>query len=70
MTKSQQFMLNGQTTNTYRNLSSPGGSMVKNPAADAGNIGLIPGFGKSPGVGNGNPLHYSCLDNSTERGAW
>ena len=63
-------MLNGQTTNTYRNLSSAGGSMVKNPPADAGNIGLIPGFGKSPGVGNGNPLHYSCLDNSTERGAW
>ena len=63
-------MLNGQTTNTYRNLSSAGGSMVKNPPADAGNIGLIPGFGKSPGVGNGNPLHYSCLDNSTEGGAW
>ena len=63
-------MLNGQTTNTYRNLSFPGGSMVKNPPAIAGDTDLIPGFGKSPGVGNGNPLHYSCLDSSTDREAW
>ena len=53
-------MLNGQTTNTYRNLSSAGGSMVKNPPADAGNIGLIPGFGKSPGEGK-KATHSSIL---------
>ena len=47
--------------------------MVKNPpaiAGDAGDLGLIPGLGRSPGVGNGNPLQYSCLENSMERGIW
>ena len=47
--------------------------MVKNLPANAGNIrdaGFIPGLGRSPGGGNGNPLHYSCLGNSMERGAW
>ena len=38
----------------------PGGSLVKNPPANAGDVGLIPGLGRSPGVGNGNPLQYSC----------
>ena len=45
----------------------PGGSVVKNPpanAGDTGDTGLIPGSGKSPGGGNGNPLQYSCLKNS------
>ena len=47
--------------------------MVKNPPANAGDArdaGLIPGLGRSPGIGNGNLLQYSCLDNSTDRGAW
>ena len=47
--------------------------MVKNPpakAGDTGDAGLIPGLGRSPGVGNDNPLHYSCLGNSVGRGAW
>ena len=44
--------------------------MVKNPPANAGNSGLILGLGRSPGGGNGNPLHYSCLDNLMDRGAW
>ena len=47
--------------------------VVKNPPANAGDIrdtGSIPGSGKSPGEGNGNPLQYSCLENPTERGAW
>ena len=51
----------------------PGGSMVKNlpaNAGDTGNEGLIPGLGKSPGEGNGNPLQYSCLENPMDRGAW
>ena len=38
--------------------------MVKNPPAHAGDLGLIPGLGKSPGEGNGNPLQYSCLGKS------
>ena len=47
--------------------------MVKNPPANAGDIrdmGSIPGLKRSPGVGNGNPLQYSCLENSMDRGAW
>ena len=46
---------------------------VKNPIANAGDIrdeGLIPGLGRSPGGGHGNPLQYSCLENPMERGAW
>ena len=45
-------------------------AMVKNPPANGGDTGLIPGSGRSPGVGNGNPLQYSCLENSMDRGAW
>ena len=47
--------------------------VVKNPPANAGNkrdVGLIPGSGRSPGEGNGNPLQYSCLENPMDRGAW
>ena len=47
--------------------------MVKNLPANAGDArdaGLIPGCGRSPGGGNGNPLRYSCLENSRDRGAW
>ena len=47
-----------------------GGSVVKNPLADAEDMSLIPGLGRSPGEGNGNPLQYSCLENPIERGAW
>ena len=39
-------------------------------ARDTGDVGLIPGLGRSPGEGNGNPLQYSCLGNSMDRGAW
>ena len=49
---------------------SPGGSVVKNPPANAGDLGLILGSGRSPGEGNGNPLQYSCLGNPMDRGAW
>ena len=48
----------------------PGGSVVKNPPANAGDVGLIPGLGRSPGKGNGNPLQYSCLENPMDRRAW
>ena len=50
-----------------------GGAVVKNPCANAGDerdVGSIPGLGRSPGVGNGNPLWYSGLENSTDREAW
>ena len=46
----------------------PGGSVVKNPPANAGDMSLIPGSGRSPGEGNGNPLQYSCRENPTDRG--
>jgi len=39
-------------------------------AGTLGNAGLIPGSGRSPGGGRGNPLHYSCLENPMDRGAW
>ena len=44
--------------------------MVKNPPANIGDTGPIPGSGRSPGGGNGNPLQYSCLENPTDRGVW
>ena len=43
---------------------------VKNPAANARDLGLITGLGRSLGEENGNSLHYSCLENSMDRGAW
>ena len=48
----------------------PGGSVVMNPPANAEDIYSIPGSGRSPGKGNGNPLQYSCLENSVDRRAW
>ena len=48
----------------------PGGSVVKNLPAHAGEAGSIPGLGRSPGEGNGNSLQDSCLENPMDRGAW
>ena len=48
----------------------PGGSVGKESASNAADLGLIPGSGRSPGEGNGNPLQYSCLENPLDRGAW
>ena len=48
----------------------PGGSEVKESACNEGDIGSIPGSGRSPGEGNGNPLQYSCLENPMDGGAW
>ena len=48
----------------------PGGSDGKVPECDVGDPGPIPGSGRSPGEGNGNPLQYSCLENSMDGGAW
>ena len=44
--------------------------MVKNLPANVGDVGLIPGLGRFPGGGHGNPLQYSCLENPMDRGAW
>ena len=48
----------------------PGCSVVKNPPANAGDMGSIPRSGRYPGEGNVNPLQYSCLENPMDRGAW
>ena len=57
----------------YSNMGFPGGVVVKNlpaRAGDARDMGSIPGSEKSPGGGNDNPLQYSCLGNSMDRGGW
>ena len=52
------------------NRGFPDGSDGKVSDCNAGNLGLIPGSGRSPGGGHGNPLQHSCLENSVDRGAW
>ena len=51
-------------------LGFPGGSEVKASACNEGDLDSIPGSGRSPGEGNGNPLQYFCLENPVDRGAW
>ena len=51
-------------------LGFPGGSEVKASACSVGDLGSIPGLGRSPGEGNGNPLQYACLENPMDGGAW
>ena len=56
----------------YEHLGFPGDAVIKNLPANAGDTkdeGSIPGLGRFPGVGNGNPLQYSCLENYVDRGA-
>ena len=57
-------------TDTADTLGFPCSSVVKNSSINAGEVSSIPVLGRSPGVGNGNPLEYSCLENPMERGAW
>ena len=52
--------------NAVLSVGFSGGSVVKNPLANAGDMGSIPGWGRSPGEGHGNPLLYSCLENLIE----
>ena len=54
----------------YRSMSILGDSVGKNPLANVGDMGSIPGSGRFPGEGNGNPLQYSCLENPMDRGDW
>ena len=51
-------------------MAFPGDPDSKESACNVGDLGLIPGSGRSPGGGHGNPLQYSCLENPTDRGAW
>ena len=51
-------------------LGFPHSSVSKESACNVGDLGSIPGSGRSPEVGNGNPLQYSCLENPMDRGAW
>ena len=51
-------------------MSFPGGSVIKNPPPNSGDMGSIPGSGRSLREGNGNALQYSCLGNPIDRGAW
>ena len=51
-------------------LGFPGGSEIKASASNAGDPGSIPGLGRSPAEGNGNPLQYSCLENPMDGEAW
>ena len=48
----------------------PSGSYCKESACNVGDLGFIPGLGRTPRVGHGNPLEHSCLENSMDRGAW
>ena len=70
----QELELTKKRHSTYIFLeTSQMAQVVKNPPANAGDpkdVGSIPGSGRSPGVGNGNPLQYSCLENPRDRGAW
>ena len=57
-------------SDTIEQLILPGDSVVKKPPANAEDTGSIPRLRRSPGEGNGNPIQYSCLENSMERGVW
>ena len=61
---------NGMNLEIRVDIGFPGGSEGKVSACNAGDLGLIPGSGRSPGEGNGNPLQYSCLENPIDREAW
>ena len=66
----QRYLLSVEYMNER---TSPVALVVKNPPVNVGDIrdvGLIPGPGRSPGEGHGNPLQYSCLENPLDRGAW
>ena len=61
-------MQNLNTNITY--FADPGSSVSKESGCNTGGQGLIPGLGRSPGEGNGNPLQYSCLEYLMDRGTW
>ena len=64
------FALLSCKSSLYILRESPNSSVGKETVCSAGDLGSIPGLGRSPGKGNGNPLQYSCLENPMDRGAW
>ena len=65
------MLMNPKFTSLFQIYTSfPGGSEGKAAACNAGDPGSIPGLGRSPGEGNGNPLQYSCLENPMDEGDW
>ena len=66
----QEWVWFGDDSSTLHLFLFPGGSVVKNPPANAGDVGSIPRSRRCPRVGNGNPLQYSCLGNPMDRGTW
>ena len=56
--------------NILDGIGFPGGSIVKSPPANVGEMSSVPGLGRSPKGGKGNPLQYSCLENLMDRGTW
>ena len=67
---SAKFSLWLKMPNNYPLSGFPGGSDGKASAYNAGDPGSMPGLGRSPGEGNGNPFQYSCLENPMDEGAW
>ena len=68
---SKEWAQNGSNWGTYAcNRGFPAGSVSKESACSAGDLGLIPGSGRSPEEGNGYPLQDACLENPMDRGAW
>ena len=61
---------NENSLNKGDEMGFPGASHGKEPTCNVGDPDSVPGLGRSPGEGNGNPLQYSCLENSMDRGAW
>ena len=69
-TKSQCSQIHKKKKKKKKNWDFPGGSDGKVSAYNVGDLGSIPGSGRSPGEGNGNPLQFSCLENPMDRGTW
>jgi len=69
-THNLSFVINIKPQSYWIRAYFPGGSDCEESACNAGDANLIPGWGRSPGEGNSNPLQYSCLENSIDRGAW
>ena len=64
------FLCQSILRDTVKTIGFPGGSEVKASASNAEDLGSIPGSGRHPGEGNGNPLQYSCLENPMDGEAW
>ena len=64
------MVIHFKQSSVYVSVGFPGGSMVETLPTNAGDVSLIPGLGRPPGGGNGNPLQYSSLENPMDRGAW